>query len=167
MTRVLVDLVDVYIARETGATIEFLQLRRVAQPLSGSWQPVMGHIEGTETAQACAERELGEEVALRGGDPRWLGWWQLEEVHPYFVAALDAVVLSPRFLALVRGDWRPDLSGEAAHDASRWVRAEQTREMFMWPGQWRACEEAAGLLFTRESSTERALRLPLPAPGQD
>lgn len=164
MTRVLAHLVDVYVAREAGATVEFLQLRRVAEPLSGSWQPVMGHIEADETAHACAVREVGEEVGLRGGDPRWLGFWQLEEVHPYFVAALDAVVLSPRFLALVDASWRPDLTGEAAHDASRWVRVEQASEMFMWPGQCRACEEAVGLLATRGSSTERALRLALPGP---
>lgn len=162
MTRVLAHLVDVYVVREREGAFEFLQLRRVQQPLAGTWQPVMGHIEGDETAERCAGRELGEEVGLHGGDGAWLGFWQLEEVHPYFVAALDAVVLSPRFLALVDAAWEPDFSGETAHDAHRWVGEHELREAFMWPGQGRACAEAMGLLARRGSSTERALRLALP-----
>lgn len=162
MTRVRADIVEVSIAREGACGFEFLQLRRVGEPLAGSWQPVMGHVEAGETAVAAAARELGEEVGLRGGDGAWLGFWQLEEVHPYFVASLDAVVLPPRFLALVDGAWEPDLSGDAAHDARRWVEAAGVREAFVWPGQARACAEALELLARRGSEFERALRLAIP-----
>lgn len=162
MTHVLADLVDVYVLRQREA-VEFLQLRRTAEPMAGTWQPVMGHIEPDESAVAAAVRELGEEVGLKPGDAAWLGFWQLEEVHPYFVAALDAVVLSPRFAVLVDAAWAPDLTGEDTHDAHRWVRAGDTKTSFLWPGQWRACVEAAGLLATRGSALERALRLPLGA----
>ncbi len=158
MTRVLADLVDAYVAREREA-VEFLQLRRVAEPMAGTWQPVMGHIETGEIAVAAVVRELGEEVGLRPNDAAWLGCWQLEEVHPYFVAALDAVVLSPRFAVLVDSAWEPDISGDDAHDAHRWVLASRVEQEFLWPGQWRACAEAASLIATRGSALERALRL--------
>lgn len=160
MPDIRADLVDVYVMRERDVAVEFLQLRRTAEPMVGTWQPVMGHVEAGESAVRTAVRELGEEVGLRAGDAAWLGFWQLEEVHPYFVAAMDAVVLSPRFAVLVDAAWEPDLSGDDAHDAHRWVDARGVREMFMWPGQYRACDEAAGLLATRGSSLERALRLP-------
>lgn len=161
MPDIRADLVDVYVMRECDCAVEFLQLRRTAEPMAGTWQPVMGHVEAGESAVRTAVRELGEEVGLRAGDPAWLGFWQLEEVHPYFVAALDAVVLSPRLAVLVDEVWEPDLSGDDAHNAQRWVGVNVVREMFMWPGQCRACEEAAGLLATRGSSLERALRLPV------
>ncbi len=159
MPGIRADLVDVYVARERSGAVEFLQLRRTAEPMAGTWQPVMGHVEAGESAVQTAVRELGEEVGLRAADLAWLGFWQLEEVHPYFVAALDAVVLSPRLLVLVDGLWEPDLSGDDAHDSHRWVEVSSVREMFMWPGQCRACEEATHLLATRGSLLERALRL--------
>ena len=162
MTRVLAHLVDVYVVRERGGAIEFLQLRRAREPLAGTWQPVMGHIEAGETALACAVRELGEEVGLGHRDAAWRGFWQLEEVHPYFVATLDAVVLSPRFLVLVDSAWEPDISGDDANDAHRWIGQAGVREAFMWPGQARACAEAQALIATRGSSFERALRLARP-----
>ena len=161
------DIVDVYIVRAGEHGPEFLQLRRTAEPLSGTWQPVMGHVESGETAIATAVRELGEEVGLRAGDTAWLGFWQLEDVHPYFIARLDAVMLSPRFLVEVDRAWSPNLDGEDAHDAHRWVNANELAKRFMWPGQVRACEEAIGLLVTRGSALELALRLPLPGRSAD
>lgn len=155
------DIVDVYVMRDAGGIVEFLQLRRTAEPMKGTWQPVMGHVEPGESAVRTAERELGEEVGLGAGDVSWRGFWQLEEVHPYFVAALDAVVLSPRFAVLVDESWEPDLSRDEAHDAHRWVRGDAVGEMFLWPGQRRACNEALRLLATRGCAFERALRLPI------
>lgn len=158
MSRILADLVDAYVVRERDL-IEFLQLRRTAEPMAGTWQPVMGHVETDEVAVAAVVRELGEEVGLRPDDEAWLGFWQLEEVHPYFVAALDAVVLSPRFAVLVDAAWEPDITGDDAHDAYRWVPASRVEHDFLWPGQSRACVEAIGLISTRGSELERALRL--------
>ncbi|MEQ8318224.1 MAG: NUDIX domain-containing protein [Phycisphaerales bacterium] len=158
MSQILADLVDAYVLRERES-VEFLQLRRVAQPMAGTWQPVMGHVEAHETAVTTVVRELAEEVGLRPGDDAWLSFWQLEEVHPYFVAALDAVVLSPRFAVLVESAWEPDISNEDAHDAHRWVPASRVEHEFLWPGQWRACAEAERLIATRGSGLERALRL--------
>jgi len=167
MPSIRADIVDVYIARESRGVVEFLQLHRTNDPLADTWQPVMGHVEREESVVETAVRELGEEVGLCDGDESWLGFWQLEDVHPYFVARLDAVLLSPRLLVEVVGSWTPDISGEQTHDDYRWVCADALDELFMWPGQVRACREAVNLLATRGSAFERALRLGLPTRSSD
>lgn len=136
MTQVRTDLVDVYVFRRDAGAVEFLQLRRVGEPLAGTWHPLMGHLEPGEAAPACARRELAEEVGLQAGDPSLLGLWALQGVHPYYLASRDAVMLTPRFAGEVRPDWSPNLNEE--HDAHRWVREVK---LFMWPGQRAACTE--------------------------
>ncbi|MEO1008268.1 MAG: NUDIX hydrolase [Planctomycetota bacterium] len=158
--KVRTDIIDAYVFRRTGGSAEFLQLRRVGEPLARTWQPVMGHVEAGETAASCARRELLEEVGLRPDDPRWLGFWQLEQVHPYFVAALDAVVLSPRFAAEVSPVWAPDLLGDPQHNGSRWVPHRDVSARFMWPGQVAACDEIVQGILPPDSLCEPHLRLP-------
>ncbi len=154
MTRVRADIVDLYVLRPragagaaaiVGAGYEALQLRRARQPLLGTWQPVMGHIEPGETAVAAAAREAREEVALDLTDRATVqGFWQLEQVHPFFIAASDEIVLSPRFLALVSRDWTPRLNDE--HDAWRWTGLDNAPRAFSWPGQLASLREAEALL---------------------
>ena len=156
MTAVRANLVDVYIFRRGAGGIEFLQLRRAAEPMRGAWHPVMGHIEPRETAALCATRELAEEVGLSPGDPAWLGFWALQGVHPYFVAAWDAVMLTPRLAAEVAPDWSPKLDAE--HDAHRWVAAAEIDRVFLWPGQRAACREVLNILIPG-GPAEAALRL--------
>lgn len=142
--RVRTDIVDVYVFRDgAGGAIELLQLRRAGPPLEGSWHPVMGHVEPGETASACARRELGEEVGLAPGDGAWLGFWALERTHPYYVAAIDSIVLSPRFAAQVRAGWEPRLNVE--HTAHRWVVSTEGDRWFVWPGQREAVREVVSI----------------------
>jgi len=134
--RVCTDIVDVYVfAREDSgaAPVRLLQLRRSRAPYAGTWHPVMGHVEPGESAADAALRELAEEIGLSHDSGALLGLWQLEQVHPYFVASLDAIVLSPRFAALVPWSWTPELDDE--HDAWRWVGPDRVPESFLWPGQ--------------------------------
>ncbi len=159
--RVRTDIIDVYIARRAGGasqsqTIELLQLHRADDPLKGTWQPVMGHIERGETAVTTALRELAEETGLMRGDAACLGMWALEQVHPYFVAAIDAIVLSPRFVVEVVAEWEPRL--DADHDAHRWVDAAKAREFFLWPGQHAAAAEVVTIL--NDESLRKWLAVP-------
>lgn len=131
--RVRTDIVDAYLFRRRARRVEVLQLRRAAEPLKGTWQPVMGHARPGETAIACLWREVREETGLRRGGDDLLGAWALQQVHPYFVAALDALVMSPRFAIEVSPTWQPRLNRE--HDAARWVDARRPGASFMWPGQ--------------------------------
>jgi 8-oxo-dGTP pyrophosphatase MutT (NUDIX family) len=159
------DIVDVYVFRRAAgmrpARVEFLQLRRVADGtnLGATWQPIMGHVEPGETAVAAAMRELDEEAGLDERNAALLGVWALEQVHPYFLADKDCIMLSPRFAAEVTPGWEPILNNE--HDAHRWVGAEEAREAMMWPGQAAACEEIVGWLLRpmREPALAREPRL--------
>lgn len=128
------DLVDVYVVRQGDTGIEFLQLQRARAPFVGVWHPVMGHVEGEETAMAAACRELWEETGLRVQELQ-----ALEQVHPYFVPELNAIFLSPRFWVTVTPDWVPTLNNE--HSDSRWIPRAEADRAFVWPGQRACCRE--------------------------
>jgi 8-oxo-dGTP pyrophosphatase MutT (NUDIX family) len=158
------DIIDVYVFRRFPSEslsriepyVEVLQLFRAERPLAETWQPVMGHVEAGETAAACAWRELSEEVGLERG-PALVGLWALEQVHPFFMAELDAVVMSPRFAAEVVGAWEPRLNGE--HSAHRWIAAHQAHRYFMWPGQVAAVHEITQWLLKPGSLMVEATRI--------
>lgn len=165
--RVRTDVVDLYVVRlHSGAASTreggdpewaFLQVRRAKPPLLDTWQPVMGHIEAGETAVDAVIREAREEIALdlRAGSAT-LGLWALEQVHPFYIAAIDCVVLSPRFVAVVREGWAPTLNEE--HAQARWVPSSMAWRQFMWPGQMAALREAMALLDSR-GPERHALRI--------
>lgn len=156
------DVLDVYLFRRVGTKeeIELLQLLRASEPLAKTWQPVMGHIEPGETATAGMWRELFEETGLAPGDARLLGAWALEGVHPYLVARLDTIFMSPRFAVEVHPDWTPTLCAE--HSDWRWVALARIQEHFMWPGQLASIGELAERVLAPGSLCEDSLRLPLP-----
>ncbi len=141
MPRIRADIVDVYVFRrrpeEAEAGVEFLQMYREDGGLAKTWQPVIGHIEEGETAVAAAVREMEEETGLKRGEA--LGMWALEQVHPFYIARTDEVVMSPRFAVEVAADWEPRLNEE--HSAHRWVAGHQAERFFMWPGQRGAVRE--------------------------
>lgn len=156
------DIVDVYIFRtrpgaKVPGDVEFLQLLRAKPPLHNTWHPVMGHIETGETAVQCAVRELIEEVGLRPDAPGLIGLWALEQVHPFFVAEIGAVVLSPRFAAEVASGWEPTL--DDSHLQHRWVPRDRVERCFMWPGQLAAIREITDSLLPEGSLNRERLRI--------
>jgi ADP-ribose pyrophosphatase YjhB (NUDIX family) len=153
------DLVDVYVFRRGGvdAVPRFLQMYRRKDPLAETWQPVMGHLEAWETGAQGALRELEEETGLTREHLSLINFWALEQVHPYYVASLDAVVLSPRFAAEVSEDWEPVLSAE--HGYARWVAQESVNESFMWPGQRAAIAEILFDLIPHGSASRDVLKI--------
>jgi len=156
--RIRTDIVDLYVLRPTGASFQVLQLLRAEAPLAGTWQPVMGHVEKGETAVAAAAREAGEELGLNLADEQsCIDLFALEQVHPFFIAELDAVVLSPRIVAVVGEGWEPSLNHE--HEAIRWQPIESAPAAFMWPGQRAALGEILSLLDRAHEATRHALRI--------
>src|SRR6185369_6873680 len=152
-----VDAGDAWPCASATNTVEFLQLLRAGAPLDKTWQPVMGHVHAGERSVEGAWRELDEELGLRRGDPALLGMWALEQVHPFYIAAIDSVVMSPRFCCQVRPDWSPTLNDE--HTDHRWVRESEVDASFMWPGQKACCREIMREIVRDSSLSREGLRL--------
>jgi 8-oxo-dGTP pyrophosphatase MutT (NUDIX family) len=155
--RVRTDVVEVFVFRrpvDHDGPAEFLQLFRASEPLARTWHPILGHVEPGETAVDTAVRELREEIGLAVDSAGFLGLWALEQVHPYYIAQIDAIVMGPRFAARVVADWEPRLNDE--HSAHRWVTAAGS---FMWPGQKRAIAEILREIVDARSLTREALRV--------
>jgi dATP pyrophosphohydrolase len=134
------DVVDVYPFRRVAnaAGVEFLQMLRATEPMLETWHPVMGHMHAGETAVQTALREMHEEVGLKAGDRALMRMWALEQVHPFFIAGMDCIVCSPRFVVEVAPGWEPVLNEE--NSAARWVRGDEPHR-FVWPGQRAAVAE--------------------------
>ncbi len=152
------DTEDAWPARGTPrAKVQFLQLLRAGAPLDKTWQPVMGHAITGETSVDCAWREMHEELGLTRGDPAILGMWALEQVHPFYIASIDTVVMSPRFCCEVLPEWTPTLNEE--HTAYRWVREQDVNASFMWPGQKAVCREIIQEIVQDASLSRDGLRI--------
>ncbi|MBA4029028.1 MAG: hypothetical protein C0475_07830 [Planctomyces sp.] len=157
--RLRADVVDVYIVRgawgqpQPSRAPQLLLIKRAKPPLLGTWHPVMGHIEPGERAWQAAAREASEETALDVWAPPCAGFFALEQVHPFYIAALDCVVLSPRFLALVEPPWEPTLNHE--HSAARWVQLDEAHSHVTWPGQRAALAEIRDALSRSPSPHSR------------
>lgn len=143
--------------RNDDRVVHFLQALRSGPPLENTWHPVMGHVEAGEASAACAVREMREELGLSPTDPAWRGIWALEQVHPFYIAAIDTVVMSPRFCVEVAPEWSPVLNDE--HAEFRWVRETDVDGMFMWPGQKAACREILREVVRDESLSREWLRV--------
>lgn len=140
-----------------SSAVHFLQLLRSGAPLDNTWHPVMGHIEAGETAVDTALREMREELGLGHDHPSCLGVYALEQVHPFFIAAIDTIVLSPRFAVEVAPSWTPALNAE--HSKFRWVRHDAVDAHFMWPGQKNACREILREIVDDASLSREHLRV--------
>jgi 8-oxo-dGTP pyrophosphatase MutT (NUDIX family) len=163
-----VNLIEAYLLRprapfSAGADgFELLQLRRAKAPLLGTWQPIAGHIEPGETATQTAIREILEEAGFDCHcDPHFQGLYALQSVHPYYLAAKDTIVFTPRFVCVVQPNFEPTLNHENA--AARWVSlADIAPTTWLWPGQLQAVSEIREL-FTICTHRREHLRIaPLP-----
>ncbi|MCC7390500.1 MAG: NUDIX domain-containing protein [Phycisphaerales bacterium] len=155
------DIVDVYVFRRPGKgqDVEFLQLHRASGAMTGTWQPVMGHVEAGETAMRAAVRELREETGWQIGTDT-LGFWQLESLNSFFLAEQDAVMLCPGFAVEIPPTAEPTL--DAAHDDHRWVRRDSTDRLFLWPGQRQAIVQIVRDILPVDSPLREILRLKAP-----
>jgi dATP pyrophosphohydrolase len=149
------DIVDVYVFRRSAqARIEFLQMRRSAGALLGTWHPVMGHVNDGETAVQTAARELTEETGFVANQ-----MWQLEQPNIYYLASHDSMVLGPCFAVEVATDAEPTLNHE--HDAHRWVDQQQVDGDFLWPGQRQAIAQILRDLAPPDAAARGWLRVAL------
>ena len=153
--RIRTDLVEVYVFRRRSSGAEFLLLRRMRPPQQGAWHPVLGHVMEGERAVVAALRELREETGLDAAGDSWRAIWQLEQVHPFFLADEDAIVMCPRFVVEAAGSWSPALNEE--HDSFTWVAEHDIEQRVVWPGQRASCAEALSSIVRDERRTPLVL----------
>jgi dATP pyrophosphohydrolase len=140
VTSVRASLVDVYVLRTMGTSLECLALRRgVGGRCPGSWESVHGHIEPAEQPAAAAARELEEETGLTP-----LRLYNLSRVELFYQHRSDEVALVPVFAAFVQPDARVRLGPE--HDGFEWLTPAAARLRFAWPRERRALDDIETLL---------------------
>jgi len=140
MTSVRVSLVDLYVLRGAGPSLECLVLRRgVNGRCPGSWETVHGHIEPGETPPEAARRELAEETGLA---PERL--YNLSRVETFYQHRLDEVALVPVFAAFVALEATVVTGVE--HDRFEWLGPTEARRRFAWPREARALDDVVTLL---------------------
>jgi dATP pyrophosphohydrolase len=140
MTSVRTSLIDVYVLRGEGASLECLVLRRGrGGRCPGSWESVHGHIEAAERPAGAAARELEEETGLTP-----VRLYNLSRVELFYQHRTDEVALVPVFAAFVAEDATVRLGAE--HDGFEWLSVPDARRRFAWPRERRALDDIVTLL---------------------
>jgi dATP pyrophosphohydrolase len=140
VTSVRTSLVDVYVLRGEGTSLECLVLRRgTGGRCPGSWETVHGHIEAAERPAGAAGRELEEETGLTP-----VRLYNLSRVELFYQHRTDEVALVPVFAAFVSGDATVRLGPE--HDRFEWLSLPDARRRFAWPRERRALDDIVTLL---------------------
>jgi dihydroneopterin triphosphate diphosphatase len=140
VTSVRTALVDVYVLRLMGSSLQCLALRRApGGRCPGSWESVHGHIEPAEKPAGAAARELQEETGLSP-----LRLYNLSRVEMFYQHYSDEVALIPVFAAFVPADQPVRLGVE--HDSYEWLAPPEARARFAWPRERRALDDIEILL---------------------
>jgi 8-oxo-dGTP pyrophosphatase MutT (NUDIX family) len=140
MTSVRTSLVDVYVLRGQGTSLQCLVLRRgTGGRCPGSWETVHGHIEAAERPAGAAARELEEETGLAP-----LRLYNLSRVELFYQHRTDEVALVPVFAAFVAETATVRLGPE--HDRFEWLTLAEARGRFAWPRERRALDDIEILL---------------------
>jgi dATP pyrophosphohydrolase len=148
VTSIRVALVDLYIVRGAGLTLQFLALRRAAGGrCPGSWEAVHGHIEPGERPAEAATREMLEETGLA---PERL--YNLSRVESFYQHRIDEIALVPVFAAFVPPDATVRIGTE--HDQYEWLHPTAARSRFAWPREQRAVDDIVTVLGVGHAGME-------------
>ncbi len=127
--KIISDMIEAHIFRETEKGLEFLLLKRASQEIyPGLWQMVTGKVENNETAYQAALREIKEETGL---SPEKL--WVVPNVNTFYSHEINAISLLPVFAAKVKGNEKITICDE--HTESCWYDPERAKNMLAWEGQ--------------------------------
>lgn len=129
MSKIITNLIEVHVFRETESGIEFLLLKRAETEIyPGLWQMVSGKIKNGEKAFEAALREIKEETNLVP-----LRFWTAPNINSFYYPEGDYISMLPVFAALVENNSKVKISKE--HTDYKWVKAEEAKKLLAWLGQ--------------------------------
>jgi 8-oxo-dGTP pyrophosphatase MutT (NUDIX family) len=155
MTMIVAGMVQLHIYRlRRDAAPEFLLLQRAGhlRIYPGIWQPVTGHIESGESADAAALRELEEETGLH---PEEFG--TVPHVASFYSREEDAVHLIPVFWCRVAAEAPVRLSDE--HQRCAWLGLPEAASRLPIPSHRAGLELLSSVVLPHPD----LFRAPLPA----
>lgn len=127
--KIISNMIEAHIFRETETDLEFLLLKRAQKEIyPGLWQMVTGKVEDEETAYQAALREIKEETGLK---PEKL--WVVPNVNTFYSHEINAISLLPVFAAKVSGNEIITICDE--HSDSCWYNPEKAKSLLAWEGQ--------------------------------
>ncbi len=132
--KIISNLIEAHIFRETEDGIEFLLLKRAEGEIYPSvWQMVSGKIKEGEKAYETAVRELKEETGLV---PEQI--WVAPRVNSFYSHESDSICLVPVFAIKVSANVRVHISKE--HSEYKWCKSSDAKKQLAWDGQRKAVD---------------------------
>ncbi|MCH8032569.1 MAG: NUDIX domain-containing protein [Bacteroidetes bacterium] len=132
--KIISNLIEAHIFRETESGIEFLLLKRAKDQIYPAvWQMVSGKIKENEKAFETSLRELREETNLTP-----LKMWIAPKVNSFYSSQSDSICLIPVFAVQVKKDSKVIISDE--HSEYKWVTSDEAKGLLAWDGQRKAVE---------------------------
>lgn len=127
--KIISDMVEVHIFRQSEKEIEFLLLKRsLGEFYEHLWQMVTGRIEENEKAFKTALREVKEETGLTAKK-----LWTLPNINSFYSPESDTINIFPVFAVLVDNHSKVILSDE--HSEYKWLFKEECKKFLAWEGQ--------------------------------
>lgn len=143
--KVISNLIEAHIFRETKDGIEFLLLKRAPyQYYPNLWQMVSGKIKDSEKAYETALREIKEETGL---SPNQL--WIAPNINSFYSPDDEYISLIPVFAAKVDFDSIVKISNE--HSECKWLKPEDARNLLAWEGQRKSVDLITEYFLNRKS----------------
>lgn len=142
MTRVLSDIVDVYVFRRLNARVQFLLLQRRSDvPMARTWQAFHREIPEGGTAPSAAESSIDSLAGLKVDQ-----FYSADFINQFYDDSRDAVVLAP-VLAVTVTDQSSVTLADEFQDAGWFDRDEATARLPFSGQRWavRHIDEIMGI----------------------
>ena len=132
--KIISNLIEAHLFRETDEELEFLLLKRAEDQIyPGVWQMVSGKIDKSEKAFETALREIKEETGIVPEN-----MWVVPRVNTFYTADTDTICLVPVFACLIKPNLKVVLSSE--HCEYKWVTSGEAKQLLAWDGQRKAVD---------------------------
>jgi type II secretory ATPase GspE/PulE/Tfp pilus assembly ATPase PilB-like protein/8-oxo-dGTP pyrophosphatase MutT (NUDIX family) len=138
-TKIVPEVVEVYVIRHNGGDWRVLALQRAADAKRpGSWETVYGKIDSGERPEDAAVRELSEETGLE------VKALYNVSVNSFYLHAKQTIEMCIVFAAFVDDDAEVTIGEE--HQRFEWLPVDEACDRYTWPREAHSLRDAHRLL---------------------